>query len=827
MDNIDISEGENNSLYYQLFDINKKKLDLLIYDNHPQFNGYDNYLSIIKNLKTQLPFQIEFNKKTMYHDLILLINEYGTQPSDGYMIDTPNKIKLPLKIHQKRSLYEMISKEETKYRFVNGYNINLFCDNVGSGKSLTILALIAKKPLTEFQPNRFYSAISKKKNEKSYNDAYYYGLHYNIDYGCGPCKQSIELKTNLIIVPHNVFNQWKQYITKQTTLKAIYIFSKKSIDDFVNTDIPQICEEYSIILIKSTMYKQFVTMIQVKLGVCGIKTKLNNLENDDIQNILSYNKEYLQTDTILNKARSLQSGIKILFDNLQIELQEPIINKEKIDFLKNNLRTYNLQLDDFIQNTNWKGLDINNYVKYTPYIKTIQGFYFQRIIIDEVDSIKIPAFPFLFSKQIWYVSSSINNIVYPRSHRKWNSITSSYNIISNGISGTGFLKDILLNMFPINTWSGHGINRNPSKIQYYRSLYTIVRNDTNFIQKSLELVDPLQNYVNCLTPSYVYAVKSAITPDILKALNAGDTKTAIKLLGCEKNTEQEIVSQVTKNLIDKRDSINNKINDKKNELDKLNIKWNNLDIDEIENSTISNCDEIDLKSKIKNDIDNIKKSIKNYTLKLEDINTKLKDIEFRLSNINDKDCPVCLVKVSDPCISPCCKNAFCFDCLTTSVTISKACPCCQTIIDLKDIQVLVHNKEINNKDITKLSKLEQLLKIINNKDKKYIVFSEYDGGIDKITDKLDIYKIKYSLLKGSSDMISKIIHNFRDNKFQILLLNAKYCGAGLNLEFIDEIILFHRMSKDLENQVIGRAQRIGRKSRLVINYLCYDNEYSD
>ena len=67
---------------------------------------------------------------------------------------------------------------------------------------------------------------------------------------------------------------------------------------------------------------------------------------------------------------------------------------------------------------------------------------------------------------------------------------------------------------------------------------------------------------------------------------------------------------------------------------------------------------------------------------------------------------------------------------------------------------------------------------------------------------------------------------FRSNKeFNVLLLNAKYFGAGLNLQFTDEVIIFHRMSKDLEKQVIGRAQRMGRENPLVINYLCYDNEY--
>ena len=35
------------------------------------------------------------------------------------------------------------------------------------------------------------------------------------------------------------------------------------------------------------------------------------------------------------------------------------------------------------------------------------------------------------------------------------------------------------------------------------------------------------------------------------------------------------------------------------------------------------------------------------------------------------------------------------------------------------------------------------------------------------------------------------------------------------------------MSKDLEKQVIGRAQRLGRTEPLYINYLCYENEYPD
>ena len=46
----------------------------------------------------------------------------------------------------------------------------------------------------------------------------------------------------------------------------------------------------------------------------------------------------------------------------------------------------------------------------------------------------------------------------------------------------------------------------------------------------------------------------------------------------------------------------------------------------------------------------------------------------------------------------------------------------------------------------------------------------------------------------------------------------------MNLENSSDIIFVHKMNKDMEKQVIGRAQRLGRKSKLNIIYLLYENE---
>ena len=153
---------------------------------------------------------------------------------------------------------------------------------------------------------------------------------------------------------------------------------------------------------------------------------------------------------------------------------------------------------------------------------------------------------------------------------------------------------------------------------------------------------------------------------------------------------------------------------------------------------------------------------------------------------------------------------------------------CRAVLNLKDIKLIVKSK--TEEEIKKAEALPKKLDVIidyilENPKRRVMVFSEYESTFNLIQDSFKKNKINYSKLQGSSDRISNIVNKFKDNEFQVLLLNAKNFGAGLNLQFTDDIYIFHRMSVDLETQVIGRAQRIGRKIPLQINYLCYENEY--
>lgn len=56
------------------------------------------------------------------------------------------------------------------------------------------------------------------------------------------------------------------------------------------------------------------------------------------------------------------------------------------------------------------------------------------------------------------------------------------------------------------------------------------------------------------------------------------------------------------------------------------------------------------------------------------------------------------------------------------------------------------------------------------------------------------------------------------------MLNAEFFGAGMNLQMTTDLVMFHRFKPEMEEQIVGRAQRLGRKESLNVYYLLHDNE---
>ena len=794
-------------------------------NDHIKTLGFTNFYDILKEKdKLKLLDLIDGHVLINFKRLVKYINTEGTISPFGYYVNTPSKISIELKPHQKRTVYEMLARENGKYRYSSGHNVNLLCDNVGSGKSLCILALIAEQPQANVKSDVFYSSKTTY-NMTNYPHGYnWYGSKYNLQCTINFHSTAIELKSNLIVVPHNIFLQWQKYIMSYTDLKCYYIPNKKAYIAFCKSkeSVIKISNEYDIILVKSTMYKKMYYCLNT--AILG-STDPSRDASTKIENI-SATKDL--TMKMRNEMLHTRTKFMTSYRDFMSMSEHELTSAECFE-LKQSFKEIQDKLNDLTNSYDWNEIGKHTDAKVTPWTNSIKSYYFQRVIVDEVDSIKVPAFPYIHSKQIWYISSSINNLIYPYGSRQYNSQTGTYKTISSGISGTGYLKEILANVFRNTSWSSNNI-----KLDTFRGLFSIVRSNNSFLQNSIQIPDPIINMIECYTPPHLYAIKNAVDKEVLKAFNAGDTQKAIDMLGCKGGSEKELVDQITQKLIDKKTLLLEKITSKKAQITNDTIRAGNLQI------LLSNtdCDALSM-SLFDSELTSTKKRTKNNKLtikvsmeQISSLEAKISGIKERLGNVEAKKCPICCDSFTDPSITPCCNNVFCIECITMALATNSVCPLCREPIQIKDVNIIInsldgcYDQKTPNSEQLK-GKLENLISLVKSKsDKRIMIFSEYDATLNLIKDQLESLDIKYSKVKGAGSTIQNIIARFKSGDYQVILLNAKYFGAGLNLQFTDEIIIYHRMSKDLETQVIGRAQRLGRKSPLIINYMCYDNEYS-
>jgi superfamily II DNA or RNA helicase len=133
------------------------------------------------------------------------------------------------------------------------------------------------------------------------------------------------------------------------------------------------------------------------------------------------------------------------------------------------------------------------------------------------------------------------------------------------------------------------------------------------------------------------------------------------------------------------------------------------------------------------------------------------------------------------------------------------------------------NKASENKIETKVEKLREILETV--KDKKVLIFSDFSGTFNYIGKIISEYSLKCMELSGGSvKEIADQIHSYKNGDINVLMIDSSSQGCGINLENTDDIIFIHKTSETLYKQIVGRAFRPGRTSRLTIHTLINDNE---
>ena len=456
-------------------------------------------------------------------------------------------------------------------------------------------------------------------------------------------------------------------------------------------------------------------------------------------------------------------------------------------------------IDNYNLNINNKEIIILTSTMYNSFINKFEDVRISRVFFDECDTLNISSKLYPNADFFWYISSSLANLLFP--HGNFGTLSSiarnnEINTIDNrnwlsrrvwvdGIKKVNFIKDLFSLLI------------HPSCTTFLKNI--IVKNTSDEIINSFDILPPNIIYTLCDSPFLLRVLDGIVGHSVLQMLNAGNIQGAISNLGCIQNSESNIITQFTSSL----------------EREIHNIKQQNIYL-----NSISPRDE-EHKTSI---LESINKNLGIINDKYNSIN----EIKNRMTNNNI--CPICIDEVQNKSFVTCCKNSFCLKCLTKSLIENNKCPMCRSSITNDNIHTVNNNQLQNSSSTPKklLTKEDAIMNIINShqniNQKKFLIFSSHFESFTKITNILTENNISFKKLSGQSTSISNTIHKYNNGEIKVLLLNSTHHGTGLNLEKTTDLIFYHQMSSDMNKQIIGRAQRLGRNSQLNIHHLHYKNE---
>ena len=394
---------------------------------------------------------------------------------------------------------------------------------------------------------------------------------------------------------------------------------------------------------------------------------------------------------------------------------------------------------------------------YSDFHNVAYKIQFKRVFYDEADSIHLPGCPELLADFYWMVTANDKNIT----HR--------YVSVKNN----GFIKHSLLELTKTRVWK-----------------YCVIRNDEQFIHNSFNLADYNRTVIKCKNNKILNILSNHVSDTVQAMICAGDIESAIATFNLNSSSEDNIISVVCESML--------------MELENLKAK-----LEYIKNKKYSS-------EEVKQE------AIDRTTEKIDRVSNSIQNIKERISE-EELD-PISFCEIENPVITKCCKTRFDFETITMYI-LSKSnpmCPICRTPIKKENLVMISNRPKIEEEEekesdwnFEENSKIDNIEYLINRTDNnaRIIVFSAYDNSVKLLTSKG--YKLKE--VKGTAASINNIVKWFQskdEDCRKILFMNAKYAGAGLNLQACSDIFIYHKLNESLTNQVIGRAHRPGREGVL-------------
>lgn len=142
----------------------------------------------------------------------------------------------------------------------------------------------------------------------------------------------------------------------------------------------------------------------------------------------------------------------------------------------------------------------------------------------------------------------------------------------------------------------------------------------------------------------------------------------------------------------------------------------------------------------------------------------------------------------------------------------------EALLRLRQISLfpVLASEQFKNVSSCKFEMLKDMLDDITSEGRKVLIFSQFVQSLDIIRKEIELRKLPFSYIDGSTKNRAVEIDKFQKNPdINIFLLSLKSGGVGINLTAADCVILFDPWwNPALEAQAIDRAHRIGQTKKV-------------
>lgn len=185
-------------------------------------------------------------------------------------------------------------------------------------------------------------------------------------------------------------------------------------------------------------------------------------------------------------------------------------------------------------------------------------------------------------------------------------------------------------------------------------------------------------------------------------------------------------------------------------------------------------------------------------------------ISGQIENLADDqgNCPICL---DEPPITPvmtdCCNQTFCMHCLLHCDL--NRCPYCRKA-GFRYMPLATEQKEDKNQE--RLPTRDEAMLSIIEPQKTYLLVGD-NTDIGRILNVLHAHNIAASFMNKTHHQITAL----KNRDIQVLIFDCREFGSGLDLTFVDEIIIYANLHSCHYTQVTGRLCRLGRERDVTVH----------